>query len=154
MADIATVQVRFQKGYFKCPSCGQEDIVDFNVEGGNNYEHACSNCSTLNNSFKKFSSRLVYPLSVYETKTEQDLADDKDAMISSWIYDIKNPVIPVVIEKLITDYKEEHIEYFTRLAQLLDEMIDKYGYTEFEDAKEKLVDANSDIMDKFDEVIA
>ena len=51
--DRIRIQIQFRKAIWTCPKCGQEDFEDFNIAGGNIYEHNCSKCNVWFNSFKE-----------------------------------------------------------------------------------------------------
>src|SRR4030042_584267 len=68
-ADRVSVQVEFKKFIWLCPVCGQEDIVDANVGGGNEYIHTCKNGHTFNQSgpnMKEYNGTLRYTPEEYE----------------------------------------------------------------------------------------
>lgn len=113
--DRVQVQVRFRKGIFTC-KCGQEDIVDFNVNGGNTYEHSCSVCGAWNNSFVNYDGCATFTQEEYEKKSQKDIDQVKDAMLSAWNYDRKNP--PPYIEPTKEDLENEKASYETRIAEL------------------------------------
>jgi len=81
--------------------------------GGNTYEHNCSNCSEWTNKFINCSGVLSYsPTEMYgdanadpvvEPKTEQEIADDKQAYAEAWYFKYKNP--PAYVEPSVDDHK-------------------------------------------------
>ena len=114
MADRTQIQVRFKKAIWVCANCGQEDFTDLNVSGGDTYEHNCSNCNEWTNKFIRYSGSLNYSPTEYygnpdatpdpiPAKTEQDIADDKQALVDKWWYAYKNP--PAYVEPSVDDHK-------------------------------------------------
>ena len=96
MADRIKILREFRRVLWVCPSCGQEDYEDFNVSGGNEYIHTCSNCSNKFNqsagAMKEYNGTLSYTQEAYDELTEQEIEDAKDAQFSKWIYNIQHPL--------------------------------------------------------------
>ena len=91
MGDRLITQIRFRKALWTCPKCGQEDVEDFNIDGGNTYEHTCSACSAWFNSFKEYDGCIGYPKDDYDSKDQRDIEADKIEAFEKWRYDQRHP---------------------------------------------------------------
>jgi len=107
--DRVQVQVVFKKFLWTCPKCGQEDITDANVGGGNTYEHDCSKCSAHFNqsgpNMWEYNGCYTLPKDEYDKKNEKDITTSKTAMFNKAVYDKKNP----------KPYVEPTVEIFEQL---------------------------------------
>ena len=114
--DRVNVQVRFRRGIFTC-KCGQEDIVDWSMSGGNTYENNCSKCGAWSNSFTNYSGCISYTPEEYEALKAEDIVQAKDDLVADFIYQQKNPppyVEPTAeeVQKMI-DEKQAEIDTLT-----------------------------------------
>ncbi len=116
MADMVVVQVRFRKALWICPQCGQEDVEDFNVEGGNKYEHNCSNCNTWFNTFKDYHGVLSMSSSEYASKQQKDIDGEKKKKFDDWVLSIKNP--PAVVEPTKEELEVEKSRLMLRVNSI------------------------------------
>jgi len=95
MADRINVQVVFKKFWWTCPVCGQEDIEDANVGGGNTYEHDCSKCAAhfnqSGNNMREYNNSVTMLKADYDLSTVNSITDKKTAMFEKWVYEVKNP---------------------------------------------------------------
>ena len=109
MSDRIIVQVQFKKFIWLCPKCGQEDIVDAKVGGGNEYVHTCSKCAAEFNqsgpNMKEYNGSINYTPTEYESLKAEDLATAKKSRCDKWLYDWKNP--PEYVEPTKADLEAE-----------------------------------------------
>ncbi len=101
MTDRVKIQIQFRKAIWICPNCKQEDYEDFNVAGGNTYEHNCSVCDQWFNFFKEYNGTLNYTLNEYPLIKEEDKALAKQILVDEWLYVVKNP--PPYIKPTLED---------------------------------------------------
>ncbi len=94
--DRVTVQVMFKKGIFECPD--GDEIVDWNVGGGNEYEHTCKDGTWLNR-FKEYNGTVSYPVGA--TLTKDSITNMKKDKVAEWLYGVRNP--PIYIEPSVKD---------------------------------------------------
>jgi len=116
MADRIRIQVQFRKAWWMCPSCGQEDYEDFNVAGGNTYEHHCSHCNAWFNNFKEYNGCLSFSPEEYDKLAEKDISDAKTIIIDKWVYDVKNP--PPYVEPTKAQLEAEKEQKLQEIASL------------------------------------
>ena len=103
--DRIQVRVEFKKAIWTCPKCGQEDIQDLIVSGGNDYTHNCSKCGQWFNSFKEYNGCIQYPFDKYPDITTEDVDTQKTELCDKWLYEVKHP--PVYIEPKPEDLQTE-----------------------------------------------
>ena len=107
--DRISVKVEFKKFIWACPVCGQEDIEDAKVAGGNEYVHTCSKCSAKFNqsgpNMKEYNGCLSYPYDTYSTVKQMDIDKEKVKRCDAWIYEVKHP--PVYVEPKSEDLQKE-----------------------------------------------
>jgi hypothetical protein len=113
--DKISVQIRFRKGIFTC-SCGQEDVVDFNVAGGNTYENICSVCGEWSNTFKNYDGILAYAKDEYESLSASDISKAKEDKCDNWLYEVKHP--PKYIEPSAEDLEKQKVELESQIEVL------------------------------------
>ena len=123
--DRILTQIIFKKVLWTCPKCGQEDTEDFNVGGGNTYEHDCSKCSAHFNqsgpNMKEYNGCINVPVDEYATLTSQAIETVKQERFDSWVTEIKNP--PAYVEPSKQDYENLYLEK----AKEADEYLAKYA---------------------------
>jgi len=121
--DRTKIVIQFKQIIWTCPSCGQEDIVDANMDGGNVYEHDCSVCQTHFNGPVGRPGRLDYTGTVSLTPEEhtesniESIKTRKCEIVNKWMDGIKNP--PKAIEPTAADLEKEHEDLIRRAEELL-----------------------------------
>jgi len=129
MADRIITQVHFQKFLWTCPKCGQEDVVDASMIGGNEYIHDCSACSAHFNqsgpNMKEYNGSLSMLTSEYKAKKEKDITDEKTKKFDDWLYKVKNP--PPYVEPTLEEYEKMKAEAEERVAEYEAEIIKLKG---------------------------
>ena len=86
--DRTMVTIQFRKGIFECPN--GDEIVDWNVGGGNTYEHTCEGGKWLN-SFKDFNGVIKLTTEEYEKADSKKLDELKNAEVTAWLEGVRNP---------------------------------------------------------------
>ena len=147
MSDRTKVQIQFKKAIWVC-NCGQEDFTDLAMGGGNTYEHNCSNCNEWTNKFINYSGCLSYSPSefygdseadpVVLPKTEQQIADDKQAMCDAWFLKYKNP--PPYVEPSVDDHKNAIDHRLEEIVAEMNKLASKLTAEELETYKDVLKD--------------
>lgn len=118
--DRVSVRVEFKKAVWTCPICGQEDIQDLIVSGGNDYTHKCSKCGQWFNNFKEYNGTLSYPYDDYLKVSDEIKDEKKKELCDKWIYEIKHP--PVYVEPSLDDYQKLYNEKMDEATQYLDKI--------------------------------
>jgi len=137
MSDQLKVQVRFKKVLWTCPKCSQEDIEDWNVGGGNDYEHDCSKCSFHFNqsgsNLWEYNGCLSYLKDDYESKKQEDIDTDKTKAFDDALYAKNNP--PTYQEPSKEDLQNLYNEKMEEAKTYLQQYSSKATNTEFEAVK-------------------
>jgi uncharacterized protein YydD (DUF2326 family) len=115
--DRIKIQIQFRKAIWVCPKCSQEDYEDLNVNGGNKYEHNCSNCGTWSNNFRVYNDTLDFSPEEYNKIKPEDIIIKKQEKFNNHLNILKNPIpyvdpTPEEIQKEI-DIKQEQISSLT-----------------------------------------
>lgn len=139
--DRILTQIMFKKVLWACPSCGQEDTEDFNVGGGNTYEHNCSNCSTHFNqsgsNMREYNGCINIAVDDYATMTPQDVASLKQERFDAWVTMIKNP--PAYVEPSKEDYENLYLEKTKEADEYLVKYAEKATLSELIVIKDNIV---------------
>jgi hypothetical protein len=126
MKDKVKIQRIFRRALWVCEKCGQEDFEDFNLAGGNIYEHNCSKCGTWSNNFKEYNNIIYYTPEEYDKITEEDVTNAKNVLFNKWVNDLKNqPVYPEPTREQLESEKTELQERINALNSKIAEKIEK-----------------------------
>jgi transcription elongation factor Elf1 len=122
--DRISVKVEFKKFWWTCPKCGQEDIEDAKVAGGNDYTHICSKCSAKFNqsagNMKEYNGCLSYPYETYASVKEEDVETQKTTLVEAWVYSVKNP--PPYVEPSLQDLQNMLAEKQAEVDRLTEQI--------------------------------
>jgi len=122
MTDRTKVVIQFKQTIWTCPACGQEDITDASLDGGNVYEHDCSACGQHFNGPIGRPGRLDYTGTVSLTPEDHAEADAetiktrKSEVVNRWLDGVKNP--PNAIEPTAADLEREQEDLLRRADEL------------------------------------
>lgn len=111
--DRIKVQVCFKKGIFECPQ--GDEVVEWNVDGGNTYEHICKDGTWLN-SFIAYNGVISYSEKEYEVLKAEDLITDKANKMSAWLTKKRNP--PLYIEPSVEELESMKSDLIEQIAAL------------------------------------
>jgi len=133
MTDRTKVLIQFRQTIWTCPACGQEDIVDASMDGGNVYEHDCSACGQHFNGPIGRPGRLDYTGTVSLAPEDHAEADAetiktrKSEVVNRWLDSMKNP--PKAIEPTAADLEREQEDLLRRADELTTRIKASPGYT-------------------------
>ena len=124
------LQVRFITAIWLCPVCAKEDTEERNVDGGDSYEHTCSECGVKFNqsgpNLRKYEGAINYTptdIDISEAlKNEEAIKEVKDKIsadkkkyVDEKHYDFKNP----------PPYEEQTVEILEKLKAEKQEEVDR-----------------------------
>lgn len=128
--DRVRVQVQFKKGIFECPQ--GDEIVDWNVGGGNTYEHTCKDGTWLN-SFKEYNGNLSYTPEEYKIILAENIIASKQKLVDDWLYQVRNP--PPYIEPTLEDLQNMYNSKMDEATEYLEQISKKTTEIELEKNK-------------------
>jgi hypothetical protein len=132
--DRIAVQVQFKKGIFECPT--GDEIVDWNVGGGNEYSHTCKDGTWLNR-FKEYNGVIKLDPVEYEKTDSKEMTTLKDTEVQRWLTEVRNP--PPVQEPSVKDYQNMLDEKLAEVERLSTDMAKVATVAEMTAVSDKLV---------------